>query len=375
MTVSLRALVVSFALLAVACGMASGPMNQGGGSATAGGAAVAGGAGGGESAGGAAGGAAQGGGTVQAGGSATAGGAAGGSTELFTDAGCRVASFEGGRLLDVRYSLSMNGNPPMHYGATGLQSRTGMGVDALGVEFWWYLNQAGTVLPYRTQLTGTAGLNQCNLCVTIGEGCSSPTRCQKTYLARSGAFQLLVADRSTDAGALVMEGQNVTFQEWLRANDSPAPDGGCVVVPAFSIAGTWAGNRIDAGVAFDAGVPMRDPCATSSALSTLGCNGGFRSGDPAPNTHSGSCMNDNGLPQGTCTSGELFCSAPRGSNLGRCIQYCPVGTSPFTTGNCNQGYRCARISGASFGICYRDCDATHPCPSDQTCDSEGSCVD
>lgn len=288
-----------------------------------------------------------------------------------SDAGCRLMNFSQGRLLEAHYLLSMS-EPPLHYGAVGLPSASS-GIDALGVEFWWQGNQVAATIPYRATLARTS-FSACNLCVTVGEGCSAPTRCQKTFLAQSGTVQVLKADRSVDAGALVIEGQRLSFREWSRASDTEVQGGECLELASFSIAGTWLGAGIDAGVGpLDAGTGP-DLCLAATPLSTLGCNGGFRSGNPAPNTHSGSCMTDNGMPQGTCTSSELVCNAGSGTNIGRCIQYCPASSSYISTGGCNQGYRCVKVQ-SSFGVCFRDCDSTHPCPSDQRCDSEGSCVD
>ncbi len=289
---------------------------------------------------------------------------------LRSDAGCRIVNFSQGRLLEAHYLLSMT-EPPLHYGAVGLPN--GSNVDALGVEFWWQGNQVAATIPYRATLASTS-FSVCNLCVTVGEGCSSPSRCQKTFLAQSGAVQVLKADRSIDAGALLIEGQRLSFREWSRASDTQVQGGECLELPSFSIAGTWLGSGIDAGVGpLDAGTGP-DQCLAATPLSTLGCNGGFRTGTPAANTHSGSCMTDNGMAQGTCTSSELVCNAGTGTNIGRCIQYCPASSSYISTGGCNQGYRCVKVQ-SSFGVCFRDCDATHPCPTDQRCDSEGSCVD
>jgi hypothetical protein len=291
-----------------------------------------------------------------------------------SDAGCRVFDFSSARLLQARYLFTPGGDPPEHYGALGLPSRTGTGTDALSVEFWWFGSQVNATLPWRATLAPTT-LSTCTLCVTFGEGCTGPTSCQKTFLAQAGTVSVLRADRSVDAGALLIEGQRLVLREWARGSDSEVAGGSCVEVPSFSIAGTWAGSAVDAGVPpVDAGVQV-DMCLTSQAAprATLGCNG-WASGQPAANAHSGSCMNDNGTPQGTCTARELVCNAPQTSNIGRCIQYCPASSSYITTGGCNPGYRCVRVS-SSTGVCFRDCDATHACPADQRCDGEGSCVD
>lgn len=143
-------------------------------------------------------------------------------------------------------------------------------------------------------------------------------------------------------------------------------------------AGTGA---VDSGVRADSSTPRRDggprdECAASQAasLSTLGCNGGFVSGEPAPNEPSGTCTpGGEAMPAGTCTTPNALCAASEGATEGDCLVFCDLASTYVSTGECPMGYRCF-VSGEEYGLCYRDCDATHPCPTGQECDGEGSCI-
>lgn len=156
-------------------------------------------------------------------------------------------------------------------------------------------------------------------------------------------------------------GGNSRADGGLTLSDAPATD-------ANTAARDTPASRPDA--------PMSsDRCATDTMGSPdlLGCNGGFVSGDPAANTAGGTCTADADPmtnPAGSCT-GELVCAAEAGM-MGRCIPLCTPGSTYISTGTCPVGWRCFDLGGN--GVCFRDCDATHPCPADQMCDAEGSCV-
>jgi hypothetical protein len=140
--------------------------------------------------------------------------------------------------------------------------------------------------------------------------------------------------------------------------------------------GTDGGSlRTDSGsMRTDAG--PEDECAASSddAVSSVGCNGGFESGDPAPNAPGGTCtVGGETNPEGSCTGETAFCAGDEGATDGICIIACPPASTYVSTGACPTGFRCFR-SADDYGICYRDCDATHPCPTGMGCDDEGSCV-
>jgi hypothetical protein len=119
-----------------------------------------------------------------------------------------------------------------------------------------------------------------------------------------------------------------------------------------------------------------DPCASDAAGSArgVGCNGGFVSGDPAANTAGGACTADADPmtnPAGTCTGANVVCAAEP-SMMGTCVPLCMAGSTYVSTGGCPTGWRCFSLMAG--GVCFRDCDATHPCAAGEECDAEGSCV-
>lgn len=120
----------------------------------------------------------------------------------------------------------------------------------------------------------------------------------------------------------------------------------------------------------DAG--MSDPCASStSPFDTVGCNGGFESGTPTPNQPAGTCSGALMSRQGTCAAAGA-CSGPSGSDTGFCYSDCTPGPSIISTGGCPTGFRCQMLDPGT-NLCFRDCDATHPCPSGMDCNS-GRCI-
>lgn len=149
------------------------------------------------------------------------------------------------------------------------------------------------------------------------------------------------------------------------------------------------GPRIDSGpstgtdsgpsTGTDSGPTGTDPCATAmaSAASTVGCNGGFVSGEPAANGPNGACTGGgDAAPPGSCTTPNAVCAGDMGiaaaGTPGECIVLCAGGSMYVTRGTCPTGYRCFELG--TNDICFRDCDATHTCPAAFTCDGEGSCV-
>lgn len=118
-----------------------------------------------------------------------------------------------------------------------------------------------------------------------------------------------------------------------------------------------------------------DPCAApaENAVSTIGCNGGFESGDPAAGETLGECTIESADdPTGTCTGANPYCSVAEGEDSGTCLELCTPASTYVTTGGCPEGYRCFTLG--SNGICFRDCDASNPCPTGYGCDAEGSCI-
>lgn len=124
--------------------------------------------------------------------------------------------------------------------------------------------------------------------------------------------------------------------------------------------------------------PNPDHCfvAMPPALSTVGCNGGFVSGTAAAmNAMWGPCTIDMAHPQGSCTMAGSICNGfAMAATMGFCYPGCtPPAMTYSSTSGCPTGSRCFPVMGGS-GVCYRDCDATHPCPTGGgTCDADGSC--
>ncbi|MBX3247297.1 MAG: hypothetical protein KF901_08955 [Myxococcales bacterium] len=151
---------------------------------------------------------------------------------------------------------------------------------------------------------------------------------------------------------------------------TPGTDGG--------MTGTDSGmTDTDSGMTdTDSGMMTTDPCAASdaNAVSTVGCNGGFVSGEPVANGPLGECTpGGEAMPAGTCTTPNTVCAAGEGETTGECVSVCAPASTYVSTGVCPTGFRCFTLS-AEVGICFRDCDATNACPTGMECDSEGSCV-
>jgi hypothetical protein len=129
------------------------------------------------------------------------------------------------------------------------------------------------------------------------------------------------------------------------------------------------------GSAGDSG-PSACAAAASAAASTVGCNGGFAA-TPAMNAPGGQCTpGGESRPAGTCTTDGAICSgALAGGDLGWCTVVCTAPTTHVDAQNCPTGFRCFRMGSGTdaFGMCFRDCDATHPCQEGWACDAQGRC--
>ena len=173
--------------------------------------------------------------------------------------------------------------------------------------------------------------------------------------------------------------RNLKLVEWNLTSDVAVPGGACFTLPDYSFEARWGNpGAVVPALAPDAGV---DPCAgsMSEASAKVGCNGGFTAITGAANTQGGACMPEgSGGPAGSCTDPDMTCLTKPNQTMGRCLQFCGLATY-LSTGNCQAGYRCLYqekfdVPPGSFGVCSRDCDATHACPAGQTCDAEGSCI-
>lgn len=134
--------------------------------------------------------------------------------------------------------------------------------------------------------------------------------------------------------------------------------------------GTDSGPRVDGGGS--------DPCAAAmaAAVSTVGCNGGFLTGEPAANAPGGTCTGSAAMA-GSCTGTGAVCADAMGVAAagapGVCYAFCMSGGTYVSNGGCPTGFRCFDLTMAD--VCFRDCDTTHMCPTGMMCDDEGSCVE
>jgi len=160
----------------------------------------------------------------------------------------------------------------------------------------------------------------------------------------------------------------------LAACDSATVATDTGVAVADSGTGTDSGLALDSGRR-DAGTPPTDECAAddTNAVDTVGCNGGFVSGDGTPNETFGACMPGADMnPAGSCTDPNGVCLAATGSPSGECTVFCEQADTYVSTGTCPSGSRCFTFT--DYALCFRDCDATHECRAGFRCDDEGSCV-
>jgi hypothetical protein len=126
----------------------------------------------------------------------------------------------------------------------------------------------------------------------------------------------------------------------------------------------------------DAG-PISCEAEAATAAATAGCNGGFQ-GTPEENGPGGRCTpGSDTMPAGTCTAERSICMGDLfGSGSGWCVLTCPAPVSLIDAQTCPAGYRCFRDGEGedAFGLCFRDCDADHPCQDGWTCNASlGRC--
>jgi hypothetical protein len=125
----------------------------------------------------------------------------------------------------------------------------------------------------------------------------------------------------------------------------------------------------------DAG-PVSCTADMASAASTVGCNGGF-DGEPAMNAPGGRCEpGTDTMPAGSCTTERSICMGDlSGSGAGWCVVLCDAPEAYVDAQACPAGYRCFRMGEGidAFGLCFRDCNAEHPCQEGWACSAEGRC--
>lgn len=127
----------------------------------------------------------------------------------------------------------------------------------------------------------------------------------------------------------------------------------------------------------DSGGPISCEAEMANAASTVGCNGGFQ-GEPGENDPGGRCApGTDAMPAGSCTTEMSICMGDlAGSGGGWCVNTCPAPASLIDAQTCPAGYRCFRDGTGidAFGICFRDCDADHPCQDGWACNTSlGRC--
>lgn len=133
----------------------------------------------------------------------------------------------------------------------------------------------------------------------------------------------------------------------------------------------------DAGPAGDVDSgPVSCEADMATAASTAGCNGGF-AGEPAMNAPGGRCeLGTDTMPSGSCTSERSVCMGDlAGSGSGWCVILCDAPMAYVDAQSCPAGHRCFRMGSGvdAYGVCFRDCDAEHPCPEGWTCTGENRC--
>lgn len=122
--------------------------------------------------------------------------------------------------------------------------------------------------------------------------------------------------------------------------------------------------------------PVTCTADMAGAASTAGCNGGF-DGEPAMNAPGGRCeLGTDTMPAGSCTTERSICMGDlTGSGAGWCVVLCDAPEAYVDAQECPAGHRCFRQGEGenAFGLCFRDCDAEHPCPESWACNGEGAC--
>lgn len=304
-------------------------------------------------------------------------------TDAGTDGGasaCTPLTFPDRATARVLAEAFIAGMPPLDYAAYGTPNGTML--DALQFEFWWGLDNANPVLPRSTLLSPTS-LNGCATCLTYSRQCTGPRNCAGVFLATAGRVTVYRADRDTANGAFIAMAEELEFTAWDRMSDQPIVDAGCYQLARYAFGARWgdAGTVVEAEP-WDAGV---DACASDEARATghAGCNRGFATFSDAGADEPGlSCDTETTGPWGTCTDTTFTCVAPPSTTVGTCQRYCGVEASLFSSSTCPSGFRCVRadsrrwfpVPPGTFGVCARDCDATHPCPDGLTCHVTGICL-
>jgi hypothetical protein len=146
------------------------------------------------------------------------------------------------------------------------------------------------------------------------------------------------------------------------ADGGPRPDGAPMV--------SDGGGEADA--------PSSTECASTSAAAAAnaGCNGGF-SAAPAANAPGGTCTpGGDSMPEGTCTDEMNTCFGNLAGTGGYCVAHCTAPAMQVDAAECPTGFRCFTMGTGDdrFGLCFRDCDATHPCHEGWECEASlGRC--
>lgn len=122
----------------------------------------------------------------------------------------------------------------------------------------------------------------------------------------------------------------------------------------------------------DASVGPTDCSADmASAASRAGCNGWAASANA--NEAGGPCTpGGDAMPRGTCTVEGSTCFGDLGgTGSGWCVVLCPAPELYTGSEGCPSGFRCFKQGEGvdAYGICFRDCDASHACQEGWTCNT------
>lgn len=121
------------------------------------------------------------------------------------------------------------------------------GLDAFGVELWFFGGSANPTFPYDVTL-GPTSYGACEVCLTYQEGCDATgSDCAVFFLAQAGQVSFAKADRVWNMGEFSGSGSGVRFVEWNKVGDFAVPGGRCVELATYTLNGAWSRATPDAG--------------------------------------------------------------------------------------------------------------------------------
>ena len=150
-----------------------------------------------------------------------------------------------------------------------------------------------------------------------------------------------------------------------------------MVLAAIAAVGCGSSNPStdddDAGITADDAGSGGGDCNVdmAGAAGAAGCNGW--AGAANPNEPGGACTpGGDTMPRGTCTTEGAICMGDiNGTGGGWCVVLCPAPENYTGADGCASGFRCFKQGEGvdAYGICFRDCNADHPCQEGWTCNT------